>query len=190
MDEMTRRLSHPTRAALLTIGILAVTGCTDGADPATTSTPPASPSRPAAAPTPDTSASIAAALAADEAALPMPSDRIAAWAAESVPQPGEGGAAAGFHGWISQTNGPRTSSEFSSLPTGTYEVVLACRGDSVLQADLATSDGNAVASALCTDERVAIPVATASAGLRLTLTLDENGAPTTWAASFTATPAP
>jgi hypothetical protein len=188
MDETTGRLSHLTRAAALTIALLAVSGCTDGTDPAAM-TPTTSPSVPIAAPTPDASASIAAALAADEAALPMPSDQIAEWAAASVPQPGEGGAAASFHGWISRTNGPSTSTEYSSLPAGSYEVVLACRGDSALQADFSSTDGTAVASAQCTGGSLTIPLTTPSPGLKMSLTLPEGGTPTVWAASFTATPA-
>lgn len=187
MDEKTGRLAHRTRAALFAAGLLALTGCTSGATTAP-STPTASAPASATAPTPNASASIAAALAAEEAALPMPSDRIADWAATSVPQPGDGGALASFHGWTGQTNGPRTSSEFSSLPAGSYQVSFACRGDSVLQVDLSSSEGNAVASAICTDETFVIPVTTTSPGLKVALALSDDGAPTVWATSFVAAP--
>ncbi len=188
MDETIRRLGHPIRVTALMIGLIAMTGCTNGTIP-DANLPTTSTSASQAAPTPDVSASIAAALAADEAALPMPVDRIAAWAEASVPQPGEGGAAASFHGWISQTNGPRTSSQFSTLPAGTYSVAFACRGDSDLQADLTDTDGTVLSSTSCTNGILTIPATTQTPGLRISLALDEDGAPTTWAASFTATPA-
>lgn len=181
----TRERRNPL-IVVAAVGFVALTGCTGEAAPSPAVSPDAV--VPSAAPTPGASASIEAALDADRAALPLSENRIGEWADAAVAATDEESIEAVFRGWISQTNGPSFVAEYSTLDSGSYEIVFACRGDSTLTVEYTTSDLTPVGTARCSDSTVATSVTTPSAGLRAQLRLDGDGSPTVWAASFRATP--
>ncbi|WP_431796020.1 hypothetical protein [Microbacterium enclense] len=168
----------PTIAGVLTLAVLSLAACS-GETP-TLDTP--SPTVSAVSPTPTPDAQSAAARS-DEAKLPLPAEGISDWAETAVP-PSEGTALTGrLSGWLSQNTSPHQRNSFATLPAGTYQAQLACRGMGTITMSAGElEDHSSTATTTCTDSTVAIDVSIAGTGMTIDLQLE--GDPSIYAVSL------
>lgn len=173
------RSSTKRQAASLTATafvVLSLTGCTgpvadgDAADPTASVGSTASP-----APTSD--------ARTDEEQLPLPVDEIAAWAETAVPRPSDANRTGALSGWLSQNTSAQQTSEFSSLPAGTYQAQVACRGDGTITVAVSAIDSASPGDPVtCDNSTIAFDVTIDQPGMTVTLNL--TGAPTIYALSL------
>ncbi|MCG7418182.1 MULTISPECIES: hypothetical protein [Microbacterium] len=163
----------PTIAGVLILAALGLAGCS-GETPAP-NTPAPTVSTASATPTSDAQS--------DEASLPLPVDEISDWAETAVP-PSEGTALTGrLAGWLSQNTSPHQRNSFETLPAGTYQAQLACRGSGTITLSAGElDDDSATATTTCTNSTIAFDVSIAGTGM--TIDLDLDGDPTIYAISL------
>lgn len=165
-------------AGVLALGALGLAGCS-GEMP-TPATPAPTVSTVSATPTPDAQS---AAARSDEAMLPVPVDEISDWA-ETAVQPSEGTALTGrLSGWLSQNTSPHQRNSFATLPAGSYQAQLACRGSGTITMSAGgLDDDSPAATTTCTSSTIAFEVSITGTGM--TIDLDLDGDPTIYAISF------
>lgn len=160
----------------LAIAALSLVGCTDRTDE-----PQAEPSSSTAAPTP-TDTPVDAARS-DEQKLPIPVDEISDWADTAVPRSTDTSGTGTLAGWLSENTSPRHVTTFSSLPPGSFQAQLACRGGGVITLTAAEADDpDAGEPVTCDDSTIAFDVTTEQTGMSVVLVL--SGDPTIYAVSF------
>ena len=167
----------PTIAGVLALAALSLAGCTG--DTPTPDAPAPTVSSASATPTPGTQS---AAAQRDEAMLPLPVEEIGDWAETAVP-PSEGTALTGrLSGWLSQNTSPHQRNSFATLPSGTYQTQLACRGTGTITMSAGELGDDSPATTTCTNSTIAFEVSIAGTGM--TIDLDLEGDPTIYAISL------
>ncbi|MBN9211614.1 MAG: hypothetical protein BGO45_06265 [Microbacterium sp. 71-36] len=168
----------PTITGFVALAALSLAGCTAEAagpdSPApTVSTAPATPSPDA--PNPDAQS--------DEALLPIPAAEIGDWAETAVPA-SEGTALTGrLSGWLSENTSPRQRNSFATLPAGSYQAQLACRGSGTITMSAGELAGDPpTATASCSNSTVAFEIPITQTGMTMALELE--GAPSIYAISL------
>lgn len=166
-----------TIGAVLTVGI-ALTGCTGAPTDAGTPAPSASAS-PAPTPTPTPTAD----ADTDAALLPIPVDDIKDWADTAITWADDAQGTGTFSGWLSEHTSAHHLTSFSSVPAGTYQGQIACRGDGTITLQAGELDSDPSTEPIeCTNATIAFDLTTTGTGMSVTLDLD--GAPTIYAVAL------
>ncbi|MDR6167224.1 hypothetical protein QE367_001428 [Microbacterium paludicola] len=174
MRSLTKRQSAPLAAVAFVV--LTLTGCTGPVADGEATEPPASAgSTPSPTPTSD--------ARTDEQQLPLPVDEIADWAKTAVPRSSDTAVMGTLSGWLSEHTSPRQTSQFSSLPAGTYQAQVACRGGGTITVTAGPIDSASSGDPVtCDNSTIAFDVTIEQPGV--SVTMDLVGDPTVYALSL------
>ncbi len=176
MRSTTKRQAAPLAAAAFLVFSLA--GCTGPVADGEVAEPSASVgSTPSPSPTPTSDART------DEEQLPLPVDEIADWAETAVPRSSDTTGMGTLSGWLSQHTSAHQTSQFSSLPAGTYQAQVACRGAGTITVTAGPVDGASPSEPVtCENSTIAFDVTIDQPGM--SVTMDLAGDPTIYALTF------
>jgi len=170
--------THTTRSMIGVFALVGISlgGCT--AQPTEAETPrPSATVGTSPSPTPTADAS------SDEELLPMPVEDIRDWADTAVPASTSDTGTGVLSGWLSQNTSAHHLTTFASLPSGTYQGQIACRGSGTITLAAGGIDRDpSVGPVACANTATGFEVSIDQTGMSVVLDLE--GDPTVYALSL------